>query len=144
MANSRDGTTKIGAELEATKGQLANLLDTFKGFLGFKSGNNSFRESIEELIEELRHYSYKIEFNPSRLEEIEDRLSEINGLKRKYGGDISLVLDYREKISTELDTLSCFHENLEKVQKDIKLHQTILSELSVVLAEKREKTAGVF
>ena len=52
MTNSRDGTNKIGAELETTKGQLANLLDTFKGFLGFKSGSNSFRESIEELIEE--------------------------------------------------------------------------------------------
>ena len=82
---------------------------------------------IEELIEELRDYAHKIEFNPSRLEEIEDRLSEINGLKRKYGGDSALVLDHREKISNELDTLSCFQENMEKVQKDIKLHQVVLS-----------------
>ena len=99
---------------------------------------------IEELIEELRDYAHKIEFNPSRLEEIEDRLSEINGLKRKYGGDSALVLDHREKISNELDTLSCFQENMEKVQKDIQLHQTALSKLSVILAEKREKTASVF
>ena len=99
---------------------------------------------IEELIEELRDYAHKIEFNPSRLEEIEDRLSEINGLKRKYGGDSALVLDHREKISNELDTLSCFQENMEKVQKNIKLHQTALSKLSVILAEKREKTASVF
>lgn len=99
---------------------------------------------IEELIEELRDYAHKIEFNPSRLEEIEDRLSEINGLKRKYGGDSALVLDHREKISNELDTLSCFQENMEKVQKDIKLHQSALSKLSVILAEKREKTANVF
>ena len=99
---------------------------------------------IEELIEELRDYAHKIEFNPSRLEEIEDRLSEINGLKRKYGGDSALVLDHREKISNELDTLSCFQENMEKVQKDIKLHQSALSKLSVILAEKREKTASVF
>jgi DNA repair protein RecN (Recombination protein N) len=99
---------------------------------------------IEELTEELRDYAHKIEFNPSRLEEIEDRLSEINGLKRKYGGDSVLVLDHREKISNELDTLSCFQENMEKVQKDIKLHQSALSKLSVILAEKREKTANVF
>ncbi len=52
MTNTRDGTNKVSAELETTKGQLANLLYTFKGFLGFKSGSNSFRESIEELIEE--------------------------------------------------------------------------------------------
>jgi len=71
-------------------------------------------------------------------------LSEINGLKRKYGGDIALVLDHREKVSNELGTLSCFQENMEKIQKDIKLHQTVLSKLSVILAEKREKTALVF
>ncbi len=106
-------------------------------------GQSAFCE-IEELIEELRDYAQKIEFNPSRLEEIEDRLSEINGLKRKYGGDIVLVLDHREKISNELDTLSCFQENLEKIQKDIKLHQAVLSKLSVKLAEKREKTASIF
>ena len=55
-----------------------------------------------------------------------------------------MVLDHREKISNELDTLSCFQENMEKVQKNIKLHQTALSKLSVILAEKREKTASVF
>ncbi|MBT3514053.1 MAG: DNA repair protein RecN [Nitrospina sp.] len=98
---------------------------------------------IEELTEELRDYGHKIEFNPSRLEEIEDRLSEINGLKRKYGGDITLILDHREKISNELDTLSCFQENMEKIQKNIKLHKTILSKHSIILAEKREKTASM-
>ena len=98
---------------------------------------------IEELTEELRDYAHKIEFNPSRLEEIEDRLSEINGLKRKYGGDIALILDHREKISNELDTLSCFQETMEKIQKDIKLHKTTLSKHSVILAEKREKTASM-
>jgi DNA repair protein RecN (Recombination protein N) len=106
-------------------------------------GQSAFCE-IEELIEELRNYAQKIEFNPSRLEEIEDRLSEINGLKRKYGGDIALVLDHHEKVSNELDTLSCFQESMEKVQKDIKLHQAVLSKLSVILAEKREKTASIF
>ena len=106
-------------------------------------GESAFCE-VEELVEELRDYALKIEFNPSRLEEVEDRLSEINGLKRKYGGDIDLVLDYFKKISTELDTLSDYQDNMNKAQKDIMIHQTILSELSVVLAKKRERTAVIF
>ncbi len=81
-------------------------------------GQTAFYE-IEELIEELRDYIHKIEFNPSRLEEIEDRMAEINGLKRKYGGDIDLVLSQRDKISKELDTLSNFQENIENIQKCI-------------------------
>jgi len=132
------------AELGAAQRELESLpsLDPELG-KQVQRGQSAFCE-IEELIEELRDYVHKIEFNPSRLEEIEDRLSEINGLKRKYGGDIALVLEHRKKISNELDTLSCFQENVEKVQKDIKLHQSTLSKISVILAEKREKTAIIF
>ena len=99
---------------------------------------------IEELIEELRDYVHKIDFNPSRLEEIEERLAEINGLKRKYGGNIVAIFDYRKIISEELDTLSSFQKNMEEIQNLIKLHQETLSKLSIALAEKREKTAVVF
>ena len=106
-------------------------------------GQSAFCE-MEELAEELRDYVRKIEFNPSRLEELEDRLAEINGLKRKYGGDIAAVLQYREEIAEELETLSSFQENMESIQKDIESRQKTLSKLAIALAEKREKTAGVF
>jgi len=106
-------------------------------------GQTAFYE-IEELVEELRGYLHKIEFNPSRLEEIEDRMAEINGLKRKYGGDIDLILSQRDKIAEELDTLSNFQENIESIQKCINSHQIVLANNSVTLADKREKTARVF
>ena len=106
-------------------------------------GQTAFYE-IEELVEELRDYIQKVEFNPSRLEEIEDRMAEINGLKRKYGGDIDLILSQRDKIAEELDTLSNFQENIENIQKCINSHQIVLAKDSVTLADKREKTASVF
>ena len=106
-----------------------------------KRGQSASYE-IEELVEELRDYSHKIEFDPSRLEEIEDRLAEINGLKRKYGGDIASILNHRKEIAEELDTLSSFHKNMEKVSRKIlNSHHTTLSKLSTTLAGKREKTA---
>jgi len=106
-------------------------------------GQTAFYE-IEELVEELRDYVQKVEFNPSRLEEIEDRMAEINGLKRKYGGDIDLILSQRDKIAEELDTLSNFQENIKNIQKCINSHQIVLAKNSVALADKREKTASVF
>ena len=108
-----------------------------------KRGESGFYE-IEELVEELREYAHKIDFNPSRLEEIEDRLAEINGLKRKYGGDIATILNHREKIAKELGTLSSFQKNMEEMQKYIKSHHVTLSQLSIALAKKREKTAILF
>ena len=42
-------------------------------------------------------YRDQIEFNPRRLEEVEERLALIQSLKRKYGGDISAILEYLGK-----------------------------------------------
>ncbi|MEE2694273.1 MAG: hemolysin family protein [Pseudomonadota bacterium] len=52
MSTVRDEPKKVGPEFEMRKGQPSNLVDTFRALLGLKSGSNSFRESIEELIEE--------------------------------------------------------------------------------------------
>jgi len=102
--------------------------------------HNAYYEA-QELAEELRDYLKGIEFNPSRLEEIEDRLAEINGLKRKYGNDVSAVLEYREKIGEELESLSLGEEAIDSIQKEIETHRKTLSKLAVDLAKKREKAA---
>ncbi len=102
--------------------------------------HNAFYEA-QELAEELRDYLKGIEFNPSRLEEIEDRLAEINGLKRKYGNDVAAILEYREKIGEELKSLSMGEEAIDSIEKEIEAHRKTLSNLAVDLARKREKTA---
>ena len=67
---------------------------------------------IEEVVESLRNYDRSLEFNPSRLEDIEDRLAEISGLKRKYGNDIAEIIKRREKIAEELEPVSYTHLTL--------------------------------
>ncbi len=96
---------------------------------------------IEELVEELRGYLRSIEFNPSRLEEIEDRLAEINGLKRKYGVDIPALLEKRDAMAVELDSLSSNQEKMQELQNEIQRQEKGLQEEAGALAEKREKTA---
>jgi DNA repair protein RecN (Recombination protein N) len=103
-------------------------------------GQTAFLEA-EELAEELRDYQKTIEFNPARLEEIEDRLAEINGLKRKYGNDIATILEYRETIGNELEALSMGEESMDTLKAEIKAQQKELAGLAIELAKKREKTA---
>ena len=96
---------------------------------------------IEELVEEIRDYARTIELNPSRLEEIEDRLAEINGLKRKYGTDITAILETRDKIALELEALSSNQETMDRIEKGLKEKEKTLSRLALSLAEERERTA---
>jgi DNA repair protein RecN (Recombination protein N) len=51
----------------------------------------------DELARSVRQYREQIEYDPRRLEEIEERLEVLTRLKRKYGGSIEAVLVYAEK-----------------------------------------------
>ncbi len=106
-------------------------------------GENAYYE-IEELVEELRDYERGIEFSPERLEEIDDRLAEINGLKRKYGNSVSIILEYREQIGEELKTLTQGEESLDILNKEIQEFEEELSKLAINLAKKRESIAKEF
>ncbi|MGP0628828.1 DNA repair protein RecN [Nitrospina sp. 32_T5] len=101
---------------------------------------NAYIEA-QELEAELRDYVKRIDFSPSRLEEIEDRLAEINGLKRKYGNDIAVILEHRQKIGEELESLSLGEEAVDGLKQEIAEHQKQVAKLAVDLAKKREQAA---
>ena len=96
---------------------------------------------LEEVVESLRSYGQSLEFNPTRLEEIEDRIAEINELKRKYGNEIVNILIRREEIAEELEQLASNEENMESLEDDLKKKELMLSKLGKQLAEKREAAA---
>lgn len=96
---------------------------------------------LQDLAAELRTYADSVEFNPARLEEIDDRLAEINALKRKYGDSIAAILEHRENIATELETISSNKERIEALAAEQKEREKKIAQLAIVLAEKREKTA---
>ena len=60
---------------------------------------------IEDLTAELRRFKDGISFSPEILEETVNRMTVLDSLKRKYGGSIEKVLDYKEKISHELEKI---------------------------------------
>lgn len=74
---------------------------------------------LEEVAATLRSELDNLEFDPARLNEIENRLNEINGLKRKYGQSISGILEYGAKIEEELETLLNKESHIEKLKKEI-------------------------
>ena len=103
-------------------------------------GQTAYLEA-QELAGELRDYQKTIEFNPARLEEIEDRLAEINGLKRKYGNDITTILEYRETIGHELEALAMGEESVDALKEEIHTQQKALAGLAIALAEQLEQKA---
>jgi len=71
--------------------ELAEYESSFRDYL---EGLESARAVLEDLSFSLRDFADKLEFSPTRLAEVEDRLAELSRLKRKYGGSIQSTLEH--------------------------------------------------
>ena len=96
---------------------------------------------LEDVEDILRSYDQSLDFNPDRLEKIEDRLAEISGLKRKYGNSISEILSKRDKFATELGQLAVNEKNTKRLAEEIQKKEMVVAKLAVELADKREIVA---
>jgi DNA repair protein RecN (Recombination protein N) len=61
---------------------------------------------LSELSADVQDYQNRLEFDPRRLGEVEERLELIGSLKRKYGATIADVLAVRERAIEELQRIS--------------------------------------
>ncbi len=72
-------------------------------------------EQFKDLARELEDYREQIEFNPKRLDAVEERLELIKNLKRKYGASIEEVLAYGAQAQVERDGLTHSGERLAEL-----------------------------
>lgn len=93
---------------------------------------------LEETSYFLRDYKESLNFNPERLEEIQERLELIKGLKRKFGNDIQEILDYKERAIKELDELQHSEERLEALRPELERLKKALTEKAQLLSQKRK------
>jgi DNA repair protein RecN (Recombination protein N) len=110
--------------LQASARALAGLsrLDPSTGVLGEAAETVSYQ--LEDLAGQLRDYRDRIEFNPQRLNQVEERLALIHSLQRKYGDSIEDVLAFADRAQRELETIEHSEERIAELvaQEDRLLH----------------------
>lgn len=94
-------------------------------------------DSINQAAIKIRSFIDEIEDNPERLEEVNSRLYEIFRLKKKYGTDVSGLLDYLEKSKKELGDLRDRSDDPEKIRGELDEKLASLNELACEISEKR-------
>ncbi|ADH99765.1 DNA repair protein RecN [Salisediminibacterium selenitireducens] len=97
---------------------------------------------LEEASFSLRDYFETITFDSERLQVIEDRLSEIQQLKRKYGATVNDILEYASRVEEEIDALSNREQRIEEWQEEVAALRKDLILEGTHLHEQRKKAAG--
>jgi DNA repair protein RecN (Recombination protein N) len=97
--------------------------------------------ALKEATQFLQGYNAEIEFNPERLDEIRERMQEIDTLERKYGGTVEAVLAYRDEIGQTYALAKDFEGAIARLDGQIADAQEGLSKAAYRLSQKRHEVA---
>ncbi|MCK5740322.1 DNA repair protein RecN, partial [bacterium] len=97
--------------------------------------------AVEETAKFLQEYISAFEFNPERLEEIRQRLSEFSHLKKKYGATMAAVLEHQQKIEDELAGIGNVASDMESLRVKFDDQQNVFSEKCQLLSLQRQNAA---
>lgn len=97
---------------------------------------------LKDIAEEVATKNERIEFNPSRLEEVTDRLNLIYSLQQKYhANSISELLSLQEEFATKLSAISSSDETIQQLQKQVdKLFAEVIAKADCL--SKQRKSAS--
>jgi len=96
-------------------------------------------DQLTELVRALRIYGEEIEYNPKRLDFIEERLNLIQSLKRKYGDSLQAILSYAQNARKQLDEITSASERLEDLTRTELELLTELKEIALKLSDNRRQ-----
>ena len=100
-------------------------------------------ELIRDNASFLRDYSQSIEFNPERLNEIQERLYLFDKLKRKYGSTLEEILNTYDNLCKELDEINISEKSINELQKKSIELRTKLETVAKDVSQKRKNYAQV-
>ena len=95
-------------------------------------------ENLKESANFLRDYSSNLELNPQRLDELNERISLIQKLKRKYGADLDFE---RNNIEKKLNELTSDDNDIEKLEENYNSLYAQINLLAERIEEYRTKNA---
>lgn len=98
---------------------------------------------LEDLSREILYYSNGIEVDEERLDFLNDRISLIHRLKRKYGTSIDEILEFRNRSESRLQVLKNHEREISEINKKISQIENNLKSYCKSLSLRRKKIGGI-
>ncbi|NLX64517.1 MAG: DNA repair protein RecN [Clostridiaceae bacterium] len=132
---------KIGLSLEAIR-KIEDLNPEYKNI---GDALEDINEKLSDITREIRIIRDRTEYDPQLHKHIEERISLIQGLKRKYGETMEDILKYCKDAKKRLDEIERseelivqFKKEIEEVEKKLHKHCEIMNKLRKDAAKKLE------
>ena len=132
---------------------LEKLYDLNKNIAKLVSFQSQYQESskrlddayyeLEDIFSTLKGLFSSLDYDPARLEELEQRDSELSSLERKYRKSIPELISYQAELESMLGKGSTFEEDLEQAKADAEWAFEEAYEKGSDLSKIREQVASL-
>ena len=139
-----DQDAAILASLGGVWRRIAELASIDPAFQPYLDAKDSIKSQLEDLALHLRRYADGIEASPARLQQVEDRLAQIERMKRKHGPELTQVLERHQSLRTEVEELERGSERLTAQQEAQRVASARYLEVASSLSDSRRVAARQF
>src|SRR5215831_784776 len=125
------------SQLAETQRLLRELEKIDSSIAQFSSGHAGAVVELSEIARTLSVYAEKLDIDPEQLAALEQRVSLLETLKRKYGGSIADVIAFGERAAERMRKIEGRDAELGRLAKDIKNVRERMSRAGEVLSKAR-------
>ncbi len=124
------------------KNLLSKLYEIDKSFSESLNETESALAQIKDISSFIENYKDKVDLDPDEIEGIRERLGSINLLKKKYGGSVKSILNYRKKIGKEFEIAENFTDKIKSLENELKELRIQAGIAGEKISKKRESVSS--
>jgi len=139
-----DSGDSLYNQLQATVKQLASLQKITGSFTEQLANVEESQYLFQEIARQLTRFGEDLQFNPGRLEIVNQRLYSLQQLMKKYGPTVAEVIDTGRKLEANLTGGDDLAVQIVKNDTQIKQQLEIYGRVARQLSEERRRSADLF
>ncbi|MBX2906100.1 MAG: DNA repair protein RecN [Taibaiella sp.] len=131
-------------ELKRISQHLGSIAELVTGVADLQSRLSSVHAELKDIADELESLSDKVNLDPARMDELQQRVDLGNRLLKKHGvTDTGGLLAIREKLEGELQAATGLDNDIDNLAKELAaLYSAVLTDAEKLSAARKKATSG--
>ena len=149
LSHAEEISTRLQTAVEALNGEQYGAVNALRScqlddaFPQLQERIESARIELQDIADEAERALNNIEINPQRLEWVEERISTLDDLLRKFSAEnIDELIKVRDELAEQVQRLDSFDFDIEQAQKKVDTKRQTLIQCAKELTESRKVVIG--
>jgi len=136
-----DADNSLESSLSKVCGNIGALAEHDAALKDVSDSLENAHIQLDEAIHGLNRYLQKIDLDPARLEQVEERMQALHGAAKKYRADVDALPQLLLETTDRLEALTA-SQNIEALREKVKQEEASYLKLAKQLSEHRSKAAN--